>query len=137
MANKRMTCVFDYDVKSFKGNPHHADTPFGRPVIINDGDLAAENGWQPIETAPRDGAGIDIWCVPFNDGELLYGAPKGVRLTDVSWHDADEIFPHTGWTRCCDDGDWDFVEGPPSCDLGLPAWKPTHWMPLPNPPVTP
>lgn len=39
---KRMTCVFDFDLLSLKSNPFHADTPFGRPAIISDGDLAAE-----------------------------------------------------------------------------------------------
>ena len=39
---KRMTCVFDCDVRSLLGNPHQIDTPFGRPIVIHDGDLAAE-----------------------------------------------------------------------------------------------
>ena len=39
---KRMTCVFDFDLLALKSNPFHADTQFGRPVIISDGDLAAE-----------------------------------------------------------------------------------------------
>ncbi len=39
---KRMTCVFDFDLLSLKSNPFHADTPFGHPVIISDGDLAGE-----------------------------------------------------------------------------------------------
>ena len=39
---KRMTCVFDCDVRSIKGNPFHLETPFGRPIIIDDGNLAVE-----------------------------------------------------------------------------------------------
>ncbi len=85
--------------------------------------------WQPIETAPRDGALVDLLC----------GDPAGVsnisiRLTDCAWHEADEIFPHTGWVRICDDGSWDLVEADATCQFGLPAWKAEHWMPLPEPP---
>lgn len=40
MAERLMTCVFACDVRTFDGNPHHADTPFGRPLVVSDGDLA-------------------------------------------------------------------------------------------------
>ncbi len=39
---KRMTCVFDFDVKSLDTNPHRVHTPFGHAVIVSDSDLAAE-----------------------------------------------------------------------------------------------
>lgn len=38
----RMTCVFACGVRSLKSNPHKIDTPFGRALIIADGDLAAD-----------------------------------------------------------------------------------------------
>lgn len=88
-----------------------------------------ENGWLPIETAPKDGTLIDVWC-PWDGNER-----GGIRLTDVSWHAADEWTPHTGWSRITDDGDMDMVEIPPTCRFGLPPWNPSHWQPLPNPPV--
>lgn len=86
--------------------------------------------WQPIETAPkgRDDL-IDVWCID-PDGET----GLKTRLTDVFWCVADEIIPHTGWARITDDGNVDFVEREGSGPCGLPAWKPTHWMPLPAPP---
>jgi len=90
----------------------------------------AEREWRPIETAPRDGRLIDVSCIDFYEGE------HRIRLTDVAWHEANDAFPHTGWIRVTDDGNYDLVEEPPFSPLGLPAWKITHWQPLPPPPST-
>lgn len=84
--------------------------------------------WQPIETAPKDGRLIDVWC-PWDGNDA-----GGIRLTDVAWHDGDEFDKHVGWSRITDDGYRDMVEMGPTCDFGLPEWRPTHWMPLPEPP---
>ena len=72
--------------------------------------------WQPIETAPKDGTTMDLWCT----------ATKR-RITDC-WWDADygEFIANdvNECGECC-----------PSVvyhDNG----KPTHWMPLPEPPTT-
>lgn len=56
------------------------------------------SGWQPIETAPKDGGIILVW----DDGVAL-----------AWWHEQ---------------GYWTEDEGMIS--------RPTHWMPLPKPPVT-
>lgn len=89
------------------------------------------NGWQPIETAPKDGTPI-----------LAYGPLPGCNADEHSWHGVRE----TKW-KCYPLGSpgyvaWERGEGP----LGIGwdwyesvhnwshVWKPTHWMPLPSAP---
>jgi len=75
--------------------------------------------WIPIETAPKDGTPIFCW-----------------------WHAAD--LPNTASCRCKEtrwgkdrwsdsDGKWGWLVG-----IGIPPdhYHPTHWMPLPAPPMT-
>jgi hypothetical protein len=63
------------------------------------GDEGAEkSGWQLIETAPRDGTVVDVYC------------PTWGRMPERWW----------------DDGHW----------VGTPHdFTPTHWMPVPKPPL--
>jgi len=63
--------------------------------------------WQDIGSAPRDGTRFDIW-IPSDDG--------GYRVTDVHFN-ARGALTHDG-IRAKD----------------LARW-PTHWMPLPAPPI--
>lgn len=62
--------------------------------------------WDPIETAPRDGAKIFI----FGDGEMC----------SAQWAERRNLWqvytPSDGWLEC---------------EVSLP----THWQPLPTPPV--
>jgi len=67
-----------------------------------------EREWQSIETAPKDGTTV-----------LLY-AP--------GWES-----PRTGWTY----GKDDWQECPFHHDPARTDYRPTHWQPLPAPPVTP
>ena len=96
-----------------------------------DAALAVMPGWEPISEKHKDGELYDLWCVPFDEECEV----KGVRLTDCSWHVADDIMDYTGWVRTVDNGDWDPVEGPPCNELGLPPWKPIACRPLPAPPI--
>lgn len=64
--------------------------------------------WQPIETAPKDGTEIIIYCT---DTKPCMGA----FVADMGWC-APARFP----------GSW----------IDLPD-HPTHWMPLPPPPHSP
>jgi hypothetical protein len=79
------------------------------------------SGWQPIETAPKDGTEIDVWC----GGEF----PR--RVTCASWREPTESewWSHGGDTIDTPDACWHDCFGPLGKDN-----TPTHWMPLPAPP---
>lgn len=68
--------------------------------------------WQPIETAPRDGAWV-----------LITGCGGTSCVLVAAWieESPDENFHEPGWL-----GFW----------MGYEQWvsAPTHWMPLPSPP---
>jgi hypothetical protein len=63
--------------------------------------------WRTIDTAPKDGREIDIWCLNVSDG-------KGARFAAMFWDD-------DGWE------DWHSYRLEPK-------WRPTHWMLPPLPP---
>lgn len=64
--------------------------------------------WQPIETAPKDESGPSIWL----------GDTGG--MLPCYWR-------HGEWFHTYADTPIRFIEG----------FTPTHWMPIPKPPVTP
>ena len=66
--------------------------------------------WQPIETAPKDGRTILL-----AGGFLSDGRPS---VRTGYWHDGKRL---KAWFDTA---------------LGRCAMKPTHWMPLPDPPIT-
>jgi hypothetical protein len=70
--------------------------------------------WQRIETAPKDGTRVDLWCI----NHLTYDK-RGQRVVNVAWGTV------TDWTRREHEG-WQHGRGE---DL-----EPTHWMPIPEPP---
>lgn len=67
------------------------------------------NEWQPIETAPRDGTAVLLYCPTFYFGPGVY----------LGWWEGTHF-------ECCTEGQ---TLGPYS-DNGA-----THWMPLPAPPT--
>lgn len=76
--------------------------------------VAAAHEWRPIESAPKDGPYILIWSA------------EESRAYVGQWY-AYDYSP---------DG-YDWVEPPQRWgdhDLGSPISRPTHWMPLPEPP---
>jgi hypothetical protein len=66
------------------------------------------DGWQPIETAPRDGTSILAICAS------AYSPVAGVTWWNEAW---------THYSRPAEK--W---------HGGVVKWFPTHWMPLPQPP---
>mgnify|MGYP003442310506 CR=1 FL=1 len=74
--------------------------------------------WQPIETAPKDGTEV-----------ILFTSHNGCEI--VESFDAVQI------------GYWDEGNSTACIFFRLPSWRckkigePTHWMPLPTPPVQP
>lgn len=82
---------------------------------------ADAGGWRPIETAPRDGTYILIPGRTGRNDRIAVTIPEC-----VSWRDC----PLLG-------GLPDFQGGWRPIDDAQAARKPTHWMPLPEPPATP
>lgn len=83
---------------------------------------AEERGWQPIDSAPRDGTKADLWAVFWNG---VVGEPIGERCVNGCFKDG-------GWRD-----QWgnrlDWEDGPD--DEGITSWRRvTHYMPLPAPP---
>jgi hypothetical protein len=70
-----------------------------------------DNGWRPIETAPKDGTAV-----------LLGGCSPGPAIRIGWWGNGRYLSRTRGWER-------DWTTG---ADYGF---APTHWMPLPDPPA--
>lgn len=69
--------------------------------------------WQPIETAPKDGTKLLLHVLGNHGGNSIHVA---------RW---DAAYIGSGWGhRWIHTDHWDGVSG-----------KPTHWMPLPEPPT--
>lgn len=79
--------------------------------------------WQPIKTAPKDGTIILLGGGTWGDDQL----PDGPRVMAARW------WVHPG--RATGDGMWNVC----AAEAGF-SWfsykNPTHWMPLPDPPVS-
>ena len=80
----------------------------------------AGDGWRGIETAPKDGTRVMLWMEPMNDARFApTDGPHAVFGTWVVWSDAmKREGMRDGWS-------W----------YGSPLHWPTHWAPLPAPPV--
>lgn len=68
------------------------------------------SGWQPIETAPRDGTPI----LAIEQGVDEYGNATQPDYMAVNWN-----VHHKGWV---------------GFGLHFESFSPDHWMPLPEPP---
>lgn len=73
--------------------------------------------WQPIESAPRDGTRIDVWCRDVDDP-----SSKGWRECAATWDS--QVFGGGAW-----------VAGRGAVHrLEWMGVKATHWMPIPGSP---
>lgn len=70
----------------------------------------APAGWQPIETAPKDGSVFDVWVADSDSG--------GYRVADAYWSVGDHFFRYS------------YEE------MSLYGVDITHWMPIPEGPTT-
>ncbi len=70
------------------------------------------NKWRNINSAPKDGSNILLW--------------DGHEVEKAAWRR-----PHSGGRKgwCLPDSDQDEQGG---C---AEVWNPTHWMPIPKPPI--
>lgn len=81
--------------------------------------------WQTIETAPKDGTIIDVYV---SDDEFP------MRWTDVKWCKPEHQCISDYCDSCPDDmNKYAWREPYSRYEYEIP--KPTHWMPLPEPPV--
>lgn len=74
---------------------------------------AGEDGWRPIETAPKDGSLIDLWATPNKKLQELGFIP--CRMPNCAWV---THFAGAGWANCSE------------------GYEPTRWMPPPAAPAS-
>ncbi len=75
-----------------------------------------DDGWQPIETAPKDGT----WVL------VAGGSAEDWAPVTMAWY---ALNPRTDRAYWKQNGEWD--------DYDLADDQPTHWRPLPTPPKAP
>jgi hypothetical protein len=82
-----------------------------RVILATRPSPAPVEAWQPISTVPLQTDGVDLWCE-----NIAHGDDSEARFADMFINDQ---------------GKWEDWHG----YLLEPKWKPTHWMPLPAPPI--
>ena len=90
-----------------------------RFVQLNQGEPPLQMEWQPIETAPKDGRGVDVWVT--RHLETPYRVPDA-RFIDGEWVHSTRSFSYP-------------IEGMIDVATGVPRIRITHWMQIPPPPA--
>lgn len=83
---------------------------------------ARADAWQPIETAPKDGTRLDLWCRRSCNPPVEFE-----RRTSVYWCRTHQRFRT--------EGEFHYVEETFNPRPGERYLIPTHWRPLPAPPA--
>lgn len=91
-------------------------------------DIEADNGWQPIDTAPKDKLILAGWfnsLGKWRSEHARYYGPRELPLDDYAFEESeiDDDYAPPGW-----------YGGGLECER-LYDIRPTHWQPLPPPPT--
>lgn len=79
--------------------------------------------WQPIETAPMDGLRVLLYQADARE----WGGQDSEPVFIGYWHEWPERRHTNAFATATNPGDWLDASG-------HGCWRPTHWMPLPEPP---
>lgn len=84
--------------------------------------------WLPIATAPKTGRKVILFYLNRNNKARTVMA-QWVTDEEAAETDADDVGLEGGWYECIDN--WDDYS-----QVAIHEGEPTHWMPLPAPPVS-